>query len=714
MIKKIICTALFVFACGIGISQTNKMTDSLNRQLSIITVDTSRVNILIDLSAEYAKYDFYDFDSSIMYGQQALVLAKKIKFHKGEAYALKQLGTTNYQKENRLEALDYYNQSLKVFEEMKNMKGISNMYNNIGAIYSNQDNKEMGLENYLKSLKYAELSGDTLRILTALCNIASQYDNSEDKDHGGYFNLASQEKAKEYYLKAFPLAESSDDVNFLSRIVINLGKIYHTLNDTSKAMFFYNKALAAGVDSADVYQNIGKLYTGEGKYDLALRAQKTALFIAEKNKERGGSTINILIELGKIYTKKGDYKNAIAILEKAEANALPYEIHLRDVYENLVKVYAAIPDYVSTYKYQNLLANIKDSIASSMVDWYLARRDFEVVLQRKKDSALVAKDKEVQKIKLDQITTQNKFRTFFLLGGLSMLIIIALFLFRNNRRKQKVNTLLNEQKENIERTLTELKSTQSQLIQSEKMASLGEMTAGIAHEIQNPLNFVNNFSEVNKELLVDLHLEIDKGNLPEIREIAKDLMQNTEKINHHGRRAGSIVKGMLQHSRTSTGQIESIDINNLTDEFMRLAFHGQRAKDKSFNVSLQTDFDHSIGKVNMNPQDIGRVMLNIFNNAFYAVSEKKKITEGNFEPTVTVSTKKAGNKIEICVKDNGIGIPDKVKEKIFQPFFTTKPTGQGTGLGLSLSYDIIRAHQGSLTVISKEGEFTEFMIQLPV
>ncbi len=266
----------------------------------------------------------------------------------------------------------------------------------------------------------------------------------------------------------------------------------------------------------------------------------------------------------------------------------------------------------------------------------------------------------------------------------------------------------------LQKSLEELKAAQALLIQSEKMASLGELTAGIAHEIQNPLNFVNNFSEVNTELIAEMKDEIEKGNIEEVKAIADDIEANEQKINHHGRRADAIVKGMLQHSRSSNGIKELTDINALADEYLRLAYHGLRAKDKSFNATMKTDFDESIGSINVVPQDIGRVILNLITNAFYVVDEKKKSGVENYEPTVTVSTKKIGEKVEIRVKDNGNGIPQKVLDKIFQPFFTTKPTGQGTGLGLSLSYDIVKAHGGELKVETKEGEGSEFVIVLPI
>jgi signal transduction histidine kinase len=280
-------------------------------------------------------------------------------------------------------------------------------------------------------------------------------------------------------------------------------------------------------------------------------------------------------------------------------------------------------------------------------------------------------------------------------------------------QKDKLENEVRDRTAELRTSLSELKCTQAQLIQSEKMASLGELTAGIAHEIQNPLNFVNNFSEVNKELLTEMNEEILKGNYEDVKTIAKDVIDNQEKINHHGKRAEAIVKGMLQHSQTSTGQKELTDINKLADEHLRLAYQGLRAKDKNFNATLKTDFDEGIGKINIIPQDIGRVLLNLYNNAFYAVSEKKKHSGNEYEPTVSVTTKKEGDKVFISVKDNGNGIPQKIVDKIFQPFFTTKPTGQGTGLGLSLSYDIVKAHGGEIKVETREGDGSTFIIQLP-
>lgn len=289
-------------------------------------------------------------------------------------------------------------------------------------------------------------------------------------------------------------------------------------------------------------------------------------------------------------------------------------------------------------------------------------------------------------------------------------------------QKEKLELIVEErtaeitkQKNELMHAFTELKNTQSQLIQSEKMASLGELTAGIAHEIQNPLNFVNNFSEVSNELIDEMNEELDKGDIEEAKAIAADIKQNLEKITHHGQRADGIVKGMLQHSRSGTGKKEPTDINKLTDEYFRLAYHGLRAKDKNFNATLETNYDEKLGKIDVIPQDIGRVILNLFTNAFYAVGEKKSKSESeDYKPTVSVSTEKTKDKVIITVRDNGNGIPKKALDKIFQPFFTTKPTGEGTGLGLSMSYDIITAHKGDLTVDTEKGKFTEFKISVPI
>ncbi len=363
----------------------------------------------------------------------------------------------------------------------------------------------------------------------------------------------------------------------------------------------------------------------------------------------------------------------------------------------------------SAFKYQQFAMAAKDSLFNLEKQRQFSDIAFSQELQQKEIQ---------QQIEKARLQYNSRMKIYFLVGGIGILLLVAGLLFRNNRQKQKARV-------KIEKAYEELRDTQAQLIQREKMASLGELTAGIAHEIQNPLNFVNNFSEVSNELLDEMNEELNNGDIEEAKAISSDIKQNLEKINHHGKRADAIVKGMLQHSRSSTGVKEPTNINALCDEYLRLSYHGLRAKDKTFNATMKTDFDETIGNINIIPQDIGRVILNLINNAFYAAPLPP---EGGFknpqikhEPTVWVSTKKVGDKVLISVRDNGPGIPKKILDKIFQPFFTTKPTGQGTGLGLSLSYDIVKAHGGELKVetlptgeVGKEGEGTEFIIQLPV
>ncbi|MFB6341604.1 sensor histidine kinase [Saccharicrinis sp. FJH62] len=324
---------------------------------------------------------------------------------------------------------------------------------------------------------------------------------------------------------------------------------------------------------------------------------------------------------------------------------------------------------------------------------------------------------------LQRIEIPNQIRMVFYFFNIAIITSISFFLLLkfvsdNERFKSMLklkNRELTDEKIKVEKALNDLQLTQKQLIHNEKMASLGELTAGIAHEIQNPLNFVNNFSEVSHELIDELKEEMKKGNQKAINEILQDITGNLEKISHHGKRADDIVKGMLQHSKTNTGQKERTDINGLAGEFMRLSYHGLKAKDKMFTAEFNLELEKNLPKVDVIAQEFGRVLLNLINNAFYAVTDRAKVEDNSYRPTVWISTKKEKDKIKIIVRDNGTGIPDSVKDKIFQPFFTTKPAGQGTGLGLSMSYDIIsKGHGGSLECKSKQGEGTEFIVSLPV
>jgi signal transduction histidine kinase len=375
----------------------------------------------------------------------------------------------------------------------------------------------------------------------------------------------------------------------------------------------------------------------------------------------------------------------------------------------LVTLYELQKKPDSALKYFRMSAILKDSLFGR-----------EKVIAEQ--NLLYTKKEKEKELEASRIKFRNQSRLYLLSGGIIALLIIAFILLRANRQKQKSYAKLQQQKDEIdfhkkiaEDSLDELKTTQAHLIQSEKMASLGELTSGIAHEIQNPLNFVNNFSDLNSELIEEVKQEMDKGNFSETKNILDRLKENHDKINHHGKRAEAIVNGMLQHSRSSTGKREPTDLNKLVDEYLRLASHGMKARNKEFHANVESDFDAGFEKINIIPNEIGRVLLNLFNNAFYAVNEGAKLRSpgGGYEPRVTVQTRKVGNRVEIRVKDNGNGIPQNILDKIFQPFFTTKPTGQGTGLGLSIAYDIVKAHGGEIKVESNEGKGSVFTVQLP-
>jgi signal transduction histidine kinase len=407
-----------------------------------------------------------------------------------------------------------------------------------------------------------------------------------------------------------------------------------------------------------------------------------------------------------VFKKTGQTDSAIFYAKKAVSLGTMLSIPAPVIEASgiLVNIYKSANQIDSAFRYQEMLLAFKDSLFSQEKIKRLQNVTFDEQLRQ-------------QEIDNEKEKYRNKIKLYALIAALAVFITIGLILWKNNRTKQKANALLSKKNKEVENALNQLKSTQAQLIQQEKMASLGELTAGIAHEIQNPLNFVNNFSEVNSELIDELKTELATGNREQATEIADDIKDNEQKILHHGKRADAIVRGMLQHSRVSTGKKEPTDINALADEYLRLSYHGMRAKDKNFNATIKTDFDATIGKINVVPQDIGRVLLNLFNNAFYAIGERCKVEGDGYKPSVTVATSSiqpplGGRGVTIKVTDNGGGIPKKVIDKIFQPFFTTKPTGQGTGLGLSLSYDIIKAHGGGIKVETKEGEGSKFIIQL--
>jgi len=493
------------------------------------------------------------------------------------------------------------------------------------------------------------------------------------------------------------------------------GEAYLKMNEVDSAIYL-SKFIPLDTTDGDSYRFYGQLYTALHQDEKAVKKFVRGFELKRQIGHEIGlaGTAN---ELGQIYLKKKDFNSAIyyASYGLATAEKIHAVLEKRNAAGILSDIYSQTGDYKQAYYYSGLYKVLNDSLASEQDRKKLALDLIENELNnQKQQSLLLSKDNQ---LKQQQLHSEKLLKNFFIAGALAFLLIAAI-MFRNYKQKQKANNLLETQKKEIQATLSELRSTQALLIQSEKMASLGELTAGIAHEIQNPLNFVNNFSDVNAELIDEVKKAMARGNVNEARDILNDVKENEQKINHHGRRADAIVKGMLQHSRTSSGQKELTDINKLADEYLRLAYQGMRAKDKTFAAEIKTDFDSSVVKINIVPQDIGRVILNLSNNAFYAINEKAERQSASDKPQVIVQTKRVSSKtdsdmVEIWVKDNGNGIPPNIVDKIFQPFFTTKPTGQGTGLGLSLAYDITKAHGGEIKVETTEGEGSKFIVIIP-
>ena len=599
--------------------------------------------------------------------------------------------------------------------------------------YLKQDDFEGGFRYFIKKLNQYKITNDSGCISICYYNLGDFYDRFGLTDIAiynvkkaiSYINITNNKREWEsslilmgrVYLNRGDKSESIrySKIAFMGRVKTNRGYAHQSIH-LAKVML-----LGQQLDSAAYYIKKAKedpSFKNQNVF-LAAIAQTEALYKIQAGDLNGAESLlykswqiiranNIEVNqqpgiiapdyyMALIRIKQNRLDEAITLLyqdiERLKSIRLD---ELRDL-ELIAKLYAQLGKYEQSTSAYALFVAKKDSLLADQ-DKYRAF-NFEAEQQMNEKERSIA-----------YLESQNKIASLsrnFLIGTAALLLLLAGGIYQRFRFKKKANLAL-------EKTLIQLKSTQAQLIQSEKLASLGELTAGIAHEIQNPLNFVNNFSEVNTELIDELREERKK----EVRDfkneddLLNDIKENEQKINHHGKRAGDIVKGMLQHSSSASGKKEPTDINKLADEYLRLSYHGLRAKDKDFNATMKIDFDETIGNINIIPQDMGRVILNLITNAFYVVHEKSKQGIADYEPTVSVSTKKVNDKVEFKVTDNGNGIPEKILDKIFQPFFTTKPTGQGIGLGLSLSYDIVKAHGGELKVETKEGEGSTFIIQL--
>lgn len=749
MIKIFLLFLFPILASSAVVHAQDRKLDSLDQLIAKAKTDTDRIKLNIDKINLLARSDL---NAAIALGKSQLENAEKINFYKGIVKLRSQLSsnfifTGEYEK--ALENIHFLEKYIKP-EDSINYSGIIATY---GMMYGVKGVYDSSILYYTKAIDLNERLHNNIELAGNYTNIAI-----------GYQQLANYPMALKYQQKALALSQKDGNQSLEAKTLLNMGITYQNIGDTDRAVKTYQRSvdMARLVNSRIVelygYSNLATLYLGKQEYtkayDLAIKAadlaaksgdkgiqaaslSKAATSLAYQHKfEEATALSNQAISMADSSSQPMNISqafNAMAItlfLQKKYTEAIPY-------FEKTINILpgAAVYDmaYGEAYKLLSVCYEKTGNYKKALENYRLGV-DINDSMRRKDNIRKATelsmnydfqKREEVQKAeqKLKDSITRSKQNV--LIAALGIFLLLSILAFIGYKNKQKAMALLKEQKQQIESTLSQLKSTQAQLVQSEKMASLGELTAGIAHEIQNPLNFVNNFSELNREMVSEALEEVEKGNLDTAKEILSDIKENSEKINHHGRRADSIVKGMLQHSRSSTGKKEPADINALCDEYVRLSYHGLRAKDKSFNAEIKTDFDPRLsavasdqGKINIVPQDIGRVILNLLNNAFYAVNDKMRMTEGNgsdvYVPRVTVATQKLDDKIFIKVADNGNGIPQRIKDKIFQPFFTTKPTGQGTGLGLSMSYDIVKSHGGELEVDSEEGKGTTFTVLLPV
>ena len=521
-------------------------------------------------------------------------------------------------------------------------------------------------------------------------------------------NTGNSDQQRVYYQKVAALAMENNDLENFTYANDGLAIYYMDQNNPDSALFHIETSLSIA-DSIERKANLayskyvhGTILKGGGHYASAIQTFREGMEAGEKYDNFAGKVLNqlglsqsFLAEKARDSSIYYGYRaiDGFGVIRRFDA----LNLSISTAYENMFDLYQWTGQTDSAFKYLQLSKVTGDSLNQERIKNLASFQHLQLSEQLR-----------IKELENERVLTQNRIRNYGLLLALALTMLIAGIIYRNSKAKTKANAALHQ-------ALDELRSTQDQLIHAEKMASLGELTAGIAHEIQNPLNFVNNFSEINVELAEELIMSVNGGDIQTATELAADIQQNQHKILHHGKRADGIVKGMLQHSRSGSGQKEPTDINVLADEYLRLAYHGLRAKDKTFNADFRADLASDLPKILAIPQEIGRVLLNLINNAFHAVSAKAaEIGYADYTPTVTVSTRRMEQSVEIRVTDNGPGISDDIRKKIFQPFFTTKPAGQGTGLGLSLSYDIVKAHGGELNLDSKPGTGTTFTIMLPI
>jgi len=597
------------------------------------------------------------------------------------------------------EKLAYYTQKLNYYLQNKQYLNAGACYHCIAGYYWSKGDENTAINNYLRS-------GELVK-----SRFFSWYTNEILVVGDGYKDWGNQDKALYYLKMGYKQLQNEPDNDEDDEFALSsLAEVEYRLGNYEKSQRYLDTMVVTDKKHDPPIPVDPYLYVMRGLNFVALNQLPDALSVLQFAKKNQDTTkIGRAGAFGRYDVEYGFYKYYRAVNDPvlAEKNLLAAyhfslsggENDLRFLYlRDLVKFYGSQNDLEAAYKYTVLYNKLDDSLKASADKNKIA--SYEIAQRENAQDEQVTQLQQQHAVQEATIGQRNLIIVLSLVG-LAAVCVLVVFVYRQLQVNKK--------------TLLSLQQTQAQLIQSEKMASLGELTAGIAHEIQNPLNFVNNFSEVNIELVDEMELELNSGDKDEAISIAADIKANLEKIRHHGKRADGIVKGMLQHSRSGSTTKEMTDINALADEYLRLAYHGLRAKDKSFNADMVTNFDPKLPQIAILPQEIGRVLLNLYTNAFYAIQHKEQMAGINYKPTVEVSTSAQKGNVIIKVKDNGMGMPEHIKEKIMQPFFTTKPTGEGTGLGLSMSYDIIvKGHEGEISVDTKENDYTVFTISLPL
>jgi two-component system NtrC family sensor kinase len=656
-IKRLLVLLLFAPLCVAAQKKEQGFIDSVLRVLPAAKEDTSKVDLLCHLSFNYQTIDPVE---GIRQGEEALTLAKKLGWKKGIAMAYNSIGSNYRVRSDYASALENFFNALKINEEIGDKKGIAQNSGNIGIIFKTQNDYQSAMKYYRQALDMSQAINDNKGVAINLGNIGILYNTQKQ-----------YRKALEYEFRSLEIWRSLKNQKSVALWLGNIGIVYGDSGEYKMGLDYANQALAINEAMgnkkgiADNYRSLGAFYYGIAKDTVVKAADKPETLIrAKENLEKALA----------LATELGDLRN------------------LQEINDILSKVHELAGEHKQALANYRAYVLYKDSIFSMESKKMIAN------LEAKRESELSKKEIELLNKEHEQDQERSRRSTIYFIVGLVILFVISALLFSRYQLKQRNNVQLQTAFEN-------LKETQQQLVQQEKLASLGQMTAGIAHEIQNPLNFVINFSSVSKELVTELEAATSSQEKVELMNMLKD---NLSKIEFHGIRSDQIVKAMMMHSRTGPGEKAIADMNALCEEMINLASYSNTLENPGFNCRIERAFSPALPATWIVPQDISKVILNLLNNAFYAVREKRN------DAKISVMTEQTGDTIKITVKDNGPGVSVVDREKIFQPFFTTKPAGEGTGLGLSISFDMIKAHGGEMKLNSPAEGGAEFIVILPI